>query len=138
MTGVIRPVRDDDVPPAFRRRCLSDRPLIRTRVIERREYRIDLLSLLGIWIQAFQTANQGNEFGTQFYLQFEYLPGKCLFFLTVLLLLSHADLRGEFDNLAIRLALVLIVFDYADNFLCIPLQLGRIPVEPAQTAALSK
>lgn len=109
-----------------------------TGVIERREYRIDLLSLLGIWIQVLQTANQGNEFGTQFYLQFEYLPRKCLFFLAIFLLFSRADLPGEFGNLAIRLALVLIVFDDADNRLCIRLQLGKIRLNLRKQAAPSK
>ena len=36
-------------------------------------------------------------------------------FFAVFLLFSHADLRREFGNLAIRLALVLIVFDDADD-----------------------
>jgi len=49
--------------------------LILTGVLERREYRVDLLSLLGIWIHVFQTVNQRKVLGTQFYLQFEHLPG---------------------------------------------------------------
>jgi len=38
--------------------------------------------------------------------------------------------------LAIRLALVLIVFDYADNFLCISLQLGRIRLSLRNSGAV--
>src|SRR5262249_14944699 len=89
--------------PSVRRQGLFFWLLIRTGIIERREYRVDFLSLLGIRIQIFQTTDQGNVFGTQFYLQFKYLPGKCLCFLAFLLLISLADLLCGFVNLAVHL-----------------------------------
>ena len=50
--------------------------LIPTEVIKLIEYRTDLLSVLGSWINVPQGVEQRGIFGTQFALQFIYLLGQ--------------------------------------------------------------
>jgi hypothetical protein len=68
---IIHPARDNDVLPAFGLRQL----LIRTGVIERREYGIDFPTLGRVWIDVGQMIRQHKVFGTKFFLQFGHLPG---------------------------------------------------------------
>jgi hypothetical protein len=49
--------------------------LFLTRVIERREYRINLVALRRVWIDVVQITYQSKVFGTKFFLQFGDLPG---------------------------------------------------------------
>jgi hypothetical protein len=54
-------------------------------------------------------------------------------------LIGLADLLGEFVNLAIRLGLILIAFDDADNPFVRPPSTWQDPVvDPAHTGAWSK
>src|SRR5262249_50642852 len=61
-----RPARDDDLLPAFRRRCLFARAgLMWAGRIERIERRYDLLAVLGVKIEVSKGVHQRDVFGAQ-------------------------------------------------------------------------
>ena len=58
--------------------------LVSAESVERLEYRTDLLSVLGIWVDVLKATNQREIFGTQFFLQFVYFMRQLLSFRGVL------------------------------------------------------
>src|SRR5262249_5927223 len=61
-------------------------PLMSTGLVEPVEDRDDLLSIFGIWVQAINSVDQREVFGTQLFLPFFYPLGEFLKFLVVFLL----------------------------------------------------
>src|SRR6266852_6350817 len=59
--------------------------LISAESVERLEYRTDLLTVLGIWVDALKAANQREIFGAQFFLQFIYFQRQLVSFRGVFL-----------------------------------------------------
>src|SRR6266487_3487354 len=97
--------------------------LISAESVERLEYRTDLLSVLGIWVDVLKATNQREIFGTQFFLQFVYFMRQLLSFRGVFLLV---DLITQLGNFTVCLGLELVAADDFDDILCIRLQLGSV------------
>src|SRR5215472_17583280 len=96
--------------------------LIPAQVVEPTDYRTDLLTVLGIWINVLKLANQRDIFGTQFFHQFIYFLGQLLSFRRAL---RFVDLVIQLDNFAIDLGLELVAADDFDDILCVRLQLDH-------------
>src|SRR5215471_9027056 len=96
--------------------------LIPAQVVEPTEYRTDLLTGLGIWINVLKGANQCDVFGTQFFHQFIYFLGQLLSFRRALL---FVDLVIQLANFTIGLGLDLVAADDFDDILCVRLQLDH-------------
>jgi hypothetical protein len=95
-----------------------------TRLVDRIEYRTDLSSVLGIWIDAFKTADQRDKFGTQCVLKFCSLPTQLLRFRRVLLVVY---LITQPYNFTIGLGLELVATNDLGDILRVCLQLQGIP-----------
>src|ERR1700687_4301816 len=67
-------------PIRFAMAALGTGLLISAESVERLEYRTDLLSVLGIWVDVLKATNQREIFATQFFLQFVYFIRQLLSF----------------------------------------------------------
>src|SRR5262249_45702657 len=97
--------------------------LVSAGTIELIENRRDLLTVFGIWIHVQSGPEQREIFGAKVFLQFVYLLGQVLGFLTVLPLINLIELITEIEDLAISLGPSLITSYDADDLLC---QFGSI------------
>src|SRR5258707_14434628 len=97
--------------------------LIITQIVERFDYRTDLLSVSRIWVDVRKAVTERHKVRTKFPLQVIDLLRQLLSFRGVSLLV---DLIIQLGNFAVRLGLKLVAADYADNFLCIRLKLSRV------------
>src|SRR5260370_41556879 len=95
--------------------------LIITQIVERFDYRTDLLSVSRIWVDVRKAVTERHEVRTKFPLQVIDLLRQLLSFRGVSLLV---DLIVQLGNFAVRLGLKLVAADYADNFLSSALNLA--------------
>jgi hypothetical protein len=97
--------------------------LIITQIVERFDYRTDLLSVSRIWVDVRKAVNERHKVGTKFPLQVIDLLRQLLSVRGVSLLVY---LIIQLSNFAVRLGLKPVAADFADYFLCIRLKLSRV------------